>query len=206
MRLRRSSLLGTIDTALDDTSTILSSPGLAALPDIAAPDYMPLILDPAKIGGEPEIVYVTAHVGGEATATITRGKEQNYGSSPGRAHEAGITWENGPTAGEFIADYDGYVHDNPSDPIQITNHVALTLDADITAFTTSTSVTTCTLIAMQGAGGALVSTTGITITWIGGPPTLTTTTGNFDMLRLNRLTPDGSIWIGEVVGADLSLP
>lgn len=207
MRLRRSSLLGTLDTDLDDTDTIISSPELSDLPDVTAPDYMPLILDPAKLGGEPEIVWVTAHTGGDTTATVVRGKETLYGSSAGRAHLTGVAWAHGPTAGEFVADYDGYVHDNSTDPIRLLNLVALTLDADITAFTTTIAVTEVTLILMQGAGGEWTSNTGISIAWTGGtPPTLSTTTGNFDMIRLTRLTPDGSIWIGEIVGSDLTLP
>lgn len=206
MRLRRSSLLGTIDVALDDTEGGISSPEFSDLPDVAAPDYLPIILDPAKLGGEPEIVWVTAHVGGETTLTALRGQEQNHGSSPGREHEVGIAWSHGPTAGEFRQDYEGHVHDVAATAIPLSNLVALTLDADVEALTTNTDITEATLILMQGAGGEWVSNTGISIVWTATPPTLTTTPTNFDVIRLIRLTPDGSIWIGEIVASDLSLP
>lgn len=66
-------LYGSIDVDLQVADTTLSSPQLAALPAVASPDTLALVLSygvQAK-----EIVWVTAHTADAATATISRGQE-----------------------------------------------------------------------------------------------------------------------------------
>ena len=103
-RLRFSSLSGVLDADIDGSNVTLSSPDFADLPAVASPDYLPLILDPDRAAGAPEIVYVTAHTAAATTVTVTRGREQAHGAPAGRSHDSGTTWNHGPTAGEFIGD------------------------------------------------------------------------------------------------------
>jgi len=95
LRLQQNFLGGETDTALTDVATTLSSPALAAMVAVTAPDTMDVVLDPDGIGGAPEIVTVTAHTAAATTATITRGSE----SSVARAHASSTDWVHGSTAG-----------------------------------------------------------------------------------------------------------
>lgn len=77
---------GTTDVALSNGDTTISGAFLADLPEVADPDFIALVLDPEFVGGDPEIVWVTAHTAGATTATVERGKE----GSSARAHVSGI--------------------------------------------------------------------------------------------------------------------
>lgn len=77
---------GVTDVALSAGDTTISGPFLADLPAVADPDFIALILDPEFVGGNPEVVWVTAHTAGATTATIQRGKE----GTSARAHVSGI--------------------------------------------------------------------------------------------------------------------
>ena len=94
IRKRTNFISGTIGGAgLTDVGTTLTSSMLTSLGDVSAPDIYPIILDPTKSAGEPEIVWVTAHTSGGSTATITRGREE----STAREHLVGVTCIHGPT-------------------------------------------------------------------------------------------------------------
>lgn len=82
------------DNPLAVAATTLTSAALAAVPAIAAPDYMPITLDPDGIDGAPEIVWVTAHTAGATTATIARAQE----STTARQHLRDIEWVHAITA------------------------------------------------------------------------------------------------------------
>jgi len=205
MRLRYSAQAGPLDLDASDVDTSLSSPDFATLPVVADPDYLVLILDPDQVDGSPEIVYVTVHDVADTTVTVARGQEQAHGAIAGRSHATGTLWHHGPTPGEFIPDYDGVVHDDAGTPLRLARTLATQLDADIEAIDPAPELDVVNLFLAQGAGGAWVSNTGITIKWVdGAPPTLSTTPGNFDMVRLTRGLPDGSMWVGELVAADLT--
>lgn len=202
-RLRYSSLSGALDSAADDSTGSLSSPDFAGLPVVASPDYLALILDPTETDGDPEIIYVTAHTSAATTITATRGREQAHGGIAGRAHDSGTAWHHGPTPGEFIGDVHGLLHDTAATPIKLTAPtVAMQIDDDITAFTDG-ELNEVVLALVQGAGGTWVSHTGIFVSWEdGAPPTLTTTPGNYDLIRLIRVQAGQPHYIGRVEIAD----
>lgn len=79
---------GETDAALTDVATSLSSPALAALPEIASPDFIFICVDPDGIAGAPEWMKITAHTAAATTATVERAAE----SSTARAHKADIEW------------------------------------------------------------------------------------------------------------------
>ena len=97
-RIRTPFVSGTIDdNPLTDAATTLTATELADLDVVASPDIAVIILDPVGIGGDPEVVYVTAHTAAATTATITRAAE----NSTARQHANGITWVHGPTDIDF---------------------------------------------------------------------------------------------------------
>lgn len=79
---------GELDADITDVGTEMSSPALAALPDIASPDFAWLCVDPDGIAGAPEWWKITAHVAAAETATVERALE----GSTARAHRSGIEW------------------------------------------------------------------------------------------------------------------
>lgn len=92
-RVRYDFLSGTIsDNPLTNTATTLNSPGLAAFPTVTSQQYAAITLDPFSTN--PEIVWITAHVFGQNTATIVRGRE----GSAQRQHVSGTRWSHAPTA------------------------------------------------------------------------------------------------------------
>ncbi len=84
----------TIDTDPGISGTSLSGPGLADLLVVASPDFIALTLDPLEVGGDAEIVWVSAHTSAATTATIVRGQE----GTTGRAHAIGREVVSGVTA------------------------------------------------------------------------------------------------------------
>lgn len=86
------------DNPLTTLATTLTSAALSALPEVTAPDYVPITLDSDGIAGAPEITYITAHAAGATTATISRGAE----GTTARQHAQDIRWTHGPTLEDFI--------------------------------------------------------------------------------------------------------
>lgn len=70
---------------------------MSSFPAVASGQIAAVVLDSTATGGAPEIVWVTAHTGGAATATIVRGQE----GTTARAHSAGVTCIQGPTKFDF---------------------------------------------------------------------------------------------------------
>lgn len=70
------------DTSITSTQTVLDSGQFVALPVVASPDVIELVLDPFAIYGAQERVIVTNHAATATAVTVTRGA---YGSTP-RAH------------------------------------------------------------------------------------------------------------------------
>lgn len=85
------------DNPLSSSATTLTSAGLAAVPAIASTQHLALIIDPDAVGGNPEIVFVTAHTALATTATIVKGQE----GTAARAHLRDTPWVHGPTASDF---------------------------------------------------------------------------------------------------------
>lgn len=82
----------------------LISAGLAVLPEISASnnEYIPIILDPDGVFGDPEVVFIDSHGPSSTSATLVAGT----GATPGRAAFEGTTprehpqdtpWVHGPT-------------------------------------------------------------------------------------------------------------
>lgn len=94
LRVRQNFLGGLIeDNPLTSGATTLTSAALAAMVAIGSASHMPIVLDPDGVGGEPEIVWVTAHTAAATTATILRGQE----GTTARAHNRDVPWSHGPT-------------------------------------------------------------------------------------------------------------
>lgn len=210
-RLRFSSLDGVLDMAVTGTDSSLLSTDFADLPVVAHPDYLALILDPGEFAGPPEIVWVVAHLDGSDTVTVQRGMEQQYGAPAGRPHAYGTVWHHGPTPGDFVEDVDGAIHTTSSDPIKLTARVVSRQmpGTDIEAFTDTGQFAVIDLVLACVSGApAWTSHTGILISWVGGSaPTLTSTAGNYDVIRLTRVAPfyAGSLFQGEHVVVDATL-
>lgn len=206
-RLRFSALSGTLDAAIDSDDTSLSSPGFASMPVVSTPDILAIILDPTQEAGAPEIAYVTSHGSGSTTATVLRGREQTHGAIAGRAHDSGTTWHHGPTPGEFIGDVHGGNHDVAPVAIPLTSPVvALQVDANIEAFTDGELNEVVLVLAQGTTGGLWTSNTGILVSWqSGSPPILSTTPGNYDVIRLIRVQAGVASYIGRVEIPDAAL-
>ncbi len=94
-RLRTNNVFGTTtNNPLASGGTSLSSAGLANLVAVTGSDYAVVTLDPNRVHGAPEIVYVTAHTAANSSATILRGQE----GTAARAHPSGTFWVHGATA------------------------------------------------------------------------------------------------------------
>lgn len=87
-------LNGTLSADPGSGGTTLSSAALANMPQVTAPDFMWLVIDPAGAVGAPEVVKVTAHTAAATTATIVRGQQ----GSVARAWPVGTSWDHSPTA------------------------------------------------------------------------------------------------------------
>lgn len=100
MILRQDFKQGTVDDSpLSSGATTLNSTELSEIQAITggSADFQKLILDPAGINGDPEIVYVTSHVASATSATIQRGME----GTSAREHPQDTVWKHGPTARDF---------------------------------------------------------------------------------------------------------
>jgi hypothetical protein len=74
-RVHQDFISGTLDATLVLGGLTLSGAALADLVAVADPDFVPIVLDPEAVDGDPEIVWVTAHTALATTATIQREKE-----------------------------------------------------------------------------------------------------------------------------------
>lgn len=97
MRLYQNFLGGRLNVQLSDVGATLSSPALAGMREVVSGDEMLLTLDPDGLNGLPEVVRVTLHPPGDATATI----ERNVQGSVGRIHRAGTYWIHGPLVSDL---------------------------------------------------------------------------------------------------------
>lgn len=101
-RLRFNFMDGTIgNNPLDIDDDILSSDGLIDFPALTSPDYAVLILDPTRVIGEPEIIYIIDHDEDSPTALVMRGQEE----SVAREHTQGVRWVHGAVAKDFEQTY-----------------------------------------------------------------------------------------------------
>lgn len=131
-RLRSNNVFGTTtDNPLTNVATSFNSAGLANLVAVTGSDTAVIILDPNRVNGAPEIVYVTAHTGSATVATISRGQE----GTAARQHPSGTFWVHGATAAELGIGTAGYA--------QVTaNQGGITTEVDLTSLTvTFTTVT-----------------------------------------------------------------
>ncbi len=104
-RLRSNNVFGTTtNNPLAAGGTSLSSAGLANLVAVAGADRAVITLDPNRVHGAPEIVYVSAHTAGMGVATILRGQE----GTVARSHPAGTFWVHGATAAELAVGQAAY--------------------------------------------------------------------------------------------------
>jgi hypothetical protein len=94
-RLRSNNVFGTTtDAPLTAGATTMNAAGLANLVAVTGSDYAVVTLDPNRVDGAPEIIYVTAHTGSATSATILRAQE----GTSAREHDAGTFWVHAPTA------------------------------------------------------------------------------------------------------------
>ena len=89
MKIQWVGVQGRLSSSISDSDVTISSAGLVDLPEIVAPDYAKITLDPNGDSGRPEVVFVTDHAANATTATITRGEEQIDGGSPVRGQVMG---------------------------------------------------------------------------------------------------------------------
>lgn len=101
MRVRWLGVKGKLSSGISDSDVTITSDGLVDLPEIVAPDYAVLVLDPNSVDGRPEVIYVTDHTASADTATITRGEETVDGGSTARAHSANTVWYHAATPSDI---------------------------------------------------------------------------------------------------------
>lgn len=199
VRLRRNFLDGVLDGDITDSATSADSPEFADLPEVASPEYLPIVLG-------NEVVHVTAHTSSATTVTIERAQE----GTAAAAHADGTPWEHAPT----IKDYDEAYEDlkivsaaGSTETLDVDDASAfkVTLDADCT-FTFAGSVADevfsfVVWLIQDGTGGWAV-TWPASVAWPGGSaPTLTTAAGTISAVMFTTLD-GGTTWLGNLVGDD----
>lgn len=116
-RLRFDFQKGTLDTGIDGVEDTISSPELAGLGEVVAPDFAVIVLDPLNVAlADPELAYITDHATGATTATVLRGQEGTLA----RPHAVGIEWRGVATAldydsSRFLPEWYGAVGDGVAD-------------------------------------------------------------------------------------------
>lgn len=217
MRIRANFQRGNIsNNPLTAGATTINSDQFAGLPEIVAPDYLVLTLDPESAFGAPEIVHVTAHAPAATTVTVTRGSAIATPSgdvgTASREHPVNTVWRHGATKGD--ADnlipqgvIESIVEDDSGDAYDIntgaaTIHVVtLDDDADIDFVGDGTSFT---LVLVQDNTGGHTATFLPTILWAGGsPPALSTGADEVDVLTFFT-TDSGTTWYGFVGGIGMA--
>lgn len=87
-------IYGQIAFSISDTDTTIESTGLVGIKTLEPDEYSPVVLDPLSSNGPPEVVYVTEHTEGQATAVVERGKE----GTNARSHDFGTQFVHNLTA------------------------------------------------------------------------------------------------------------
>jgi hypothetical protein len=102
-RVRENQRHGVItDNPLSAAATSVNSAEFATeLPAIGATEHCILVLDPAGVNGDPEILTVISHTAATTTATVTRGDE----GSVARDHPQGTKWILAPTTYDYIGQF-----------------------------------------------------------------------------------------------------
>ncbi len=92
---------GTLTADLSSSATTHTMAGWASLPVVTSPDILKVTLgsEIPALGGNPELVYVTAHTAASTTVTLGRGAE----GTAARAHNAatGESWRHAMTAADL---------------------------------------------------------------------------------------------------------
>lgn len=93
--------VGTLGAALTNSGQTITFASAPAFATVTAPDFIPLILEPASSSQSQnfEIVHLTAYTSGQTTGTIARGQE----STAAVSHSNGAAWCCGPTVGDAFS-------------------------------------------------------------------------------------------------------
>lgn len=167
-RIRVNWKSGALDSTIDAVATGLSSVQFADLPEVTAPNNLPLVLDKDEEFGVPEIVWVTSHVADATTVVVLRGQE----GTVARGHQAATTWVHGLTAFDMedtsdlyaqqevdfdahVVDFDAHVGDYDALNASYTQHV---IDA---AQALSDHEAYADVTFLKLAGGTLVGSVGV---------------------------------------------
>ena len=98
---------GTLSAGIGSTDTTITSAEFADLPVVSSPDTMDLVLNPGEVGGDAEIVTVTAHTSSSTSVTVA--------ARTGSAHGSGTQWVHAVTAADFNRmGFDGTLEGNAS--------------------------------------------------------------------------------------------
>ena len=84
---------GTLSAGIGASDTTITSAEFADLPVVSSPDTMDIVLNPGEVGGDAEIVTVTAHSSASTSVTVS--------SRSGSAHGSGTQWVHAVTAADF---------------------------------------------------------------------------------------------------------
>lgn len=77
------------DNPLAAAAVAFNSAGLAALPVVGATEHVPVVFDPDGLEGNPVIKYITNHLSGATSATITAAAQEG---TVARAVSRDIPW------------------------------------------------------------------------------------------------------------------
>lgn len=133
---------GTItDNPLSSGATSINSAEFADLPVVSGSDTLDITLDPNGIGGDPEIVTITAHTSAATVVTATRASYTALGGGGARSHVAGTKWVHGIMPADLVGDHGGLSGLGDDDHTQYLNesrHEAVDHSGLITAVPTGT--------------------------------------------------------------------
>lgn len=117
---------GELDADMTDVATTFSSPALASMQAVTAPDTMIVVVNPDGLGGTaPEAMIVTAHTAAATTATVTRGAL----GTTAVAHVSGDAWVH-PLVEDDISFVGAFAYTSSTQSIASGTTTALAFDTE----------------------------------------------------------------------------
>ena len=125
---------GALSVELSFSDTTMVSTQLSSLIEVSGGDTVTITLDPLNEQNGSEIIHVTAHTSGAATATIVREAEAST-EFPAKIHPIGTNWVHGVTALDLEGFREHANNHKPggSDPLEYTHSQVAPLDTWVVA-------------------------------------------------------------------------
>lgn len=115
------------DNPLAAAAVTFNSAGLAALPAVVSPDFVPIVFDPDGYEGAPVIKYITAHTIGATSATITDVAQEG---TTAREISRDTPWVHAVTADQLVYVSRVQVRRTTNQAITTTNETPIVFDTE----------------------------------------------------------------------------